>query len=389
MKTYQFKLYPNKTEEKILEKHLNICRFTYNKLLEKIMSEKEKGNKITKNQLSSHLTLIKKEEKTNFLNACYSKMLQPNVDRLFSNIKGLITLKSNGNKTGKLRFKAKNRFTSFTYNQSGFLIINTNKRFNKLRLSKIGNIRFKQEREIEGNIKQVIIKKKPSGWYAYIITNFKYECKNVNNNTIGVDMGVISFLTDSNGNKIDNPLYLKQSLYKLKLQHQKLSKTKKGSNNRKKVICKLLKLHEKVSNQKNDFFHKLTTNLVKNNNFIAIEKLNIKSMMNKKDNKYHNKRNIFDSSWGLFVNMLKIKVSSTESKLVFVNPRNTSKMCSKCGVIKNDLKMSNRIYNCECGLKLDRDHNAAINIFKKGWESTFVGEETIVSSMNQEANVNS
>jgi len=97
-------------------------------------------------------------------------------------------------------------------------------------------------------------------------------------------------------------------------------------------------------------------------------------------------RNILDSSWATFVNMLKIKVSSTDSDIIFVNPRNTSKMCSGCGNIKKDLRLSDREYHCEsCGLEIDRDYNASINIYRRGQELSFVGEGTLVSSVNQES----
>jgi len=318
------------------------------------------------------------------LNNCYSKMLQPVVDRIFSNIKGLAISKKSGNKIGLLRFKSRNRFSSFTYNQSGFKIIETKKRYNKLHLSKIGEIRIRQHREIKGKIKQIQVKKKPSGWYAYLVTDGKYECKNIHDNKIGIDMGILSFLTDSSGNKVDNPLWLNKLLGKIKKWQQKISKSKKGSSNRRKLVKKLLRVFERLDNQKRDFFHKLTTKLVQNNKLICMEKLNIKSMTEKNDkNKYFNMRNILASSWGMFANMLQIKVSSTESELIFVNPRDTSKKCSCCGN-KKDMPLSQRTYSCECGLKLDRDHNSAINILNLGKVLASV-ETEVTKSMKQEA----
>lgn len=384
MRAYKFKLYPTKTEENVLYQHLGICRFTYNKLLEKLKIEREKGNKISRCDLSAYLTELKKQEETKFLNNCYSKMLQPNIDRIFSNIRGLAVSKKNGSKIGLLRFKSRNRFSSFTYNQSGFKIIETNKRYNKLHLSKIGDIRIRQHRDIEGNIKQIQVKKKPSGWYAYLVTDGKYECKNLKNNQIGIDLGVLNFLTDSFGSKVDNPSWLNKQLEKIKKWQRKISKSKKGSSNRRKWIQKLLRVFEKIDNQKTDFFHKLTTKLVKQNKLICMEDLNIKSMTEKSDkNKHYNMRNILASSWGMFANMLHIKVSSTESELVFVNPKDTSKKCSCCGKKKN-MPLSQRQYNCECGLKLDRDHNSAINILKLGKELASV-ETEVTKSMKQEA----
>jgi len=382
MRTYKFKLYPTSTEQKTLFCTLNSCRHVYNKFLE-IMN----NQRLTKKELSKFLTNYKKTSEGSYLNNHYSKAIQPIIDKLFSSIKGLSNSKKNGHKIGRLRFKSRNRYNSFCYNQSGFKIIPTDKRYNKLHLSKIGEIRFKQSRPIIGTIKQVQVKLKPSGWHCYIITDNYYECKNLEDNKIGIDLGVINYLTDSNGNKTPNPLYLKQSLFKLRFLSKQLSNTKKGSKNRKKAIFKLLRLREKISNQKSDFFHKITTKLVQENSSLYFEDLNIKSMVKKTGkNKYHNMRNILDSSWATFINMLQIKVSSTDSELILVDPKNTSKMCSVCGNLKTDLQLSDRTYNCKCcGISLDRDHNAAINIYSRGQELSFVGEGTLVSSMNQES----
>ncbi|MFW6130369.1 MAG: RNA-guided endonuclease InsQ/TnpB family protein [Atribacterota bacterium] len=251
MRTYKFKMYPTSEEREKLFFTLNSCRFTYNKLLEYISTQ----DKLDRTNTGHHIVELKKEHY--FLKNIYSKTLQTERDKLFSSIKGLSQSKKKGNKIGRLRFKSRNRFTSFTYNQSGFKIIETDKRYNKLHLSKIGDIRFKQSRAIEGKIKQVQIKLKPSGWYSYIITDGKYECKNINNNEIGIDLGVMSFITTSNKEVFDNPLYMNKSLSKIKILSKQLSRTKKGSNNRRKVIHKLLRLWETIDNQKKDYFHKI------------------------------------------------------------------------------------------------------------------------------------
>jgi len=383
MKTYKFKLSPSKTQEEELYRHLNICRFTYNKLIEILKVAQENSVRFSKYELSNILTLMKEEEDFSFIKNTYSKMIQPLVDRIFSNIKGLAISKKNGNKIGSLRFKNRSNFSSFSYNQSGFKVIFTGKRYNLLHLSKIGDIRLRQHRSIEGTIKQVQIKKNPSGWYAYIITDGEYECKNEKDGEIAFDLGIQDFLVDNQNHHIRNPLFLNQKLSLLKLLQQKLSKSKKGSNNRKKLIHKILRVFEKISNQKNDFFHKLTTEIVKNNSLICLEDLNIQNMIDNKD-KIKNKRNTLASSWGMFVNMLKMKVSSTTSKIVFVEPKNTTKECSKCGELK-EMPLSMRKYVCsKCGLELNRDYNSALNILKKGKELAFV-ESGVTHLMKQEA----
>ena len=373
-------MYPTSQEREKLFVTLNNCRFTYNKLLE-FMNKQEK---VDRGEVQHHIVDLKIEH--TFLKNTYSKTLQYEHYRLFSSMKGLSKSKKNGNKIGRLRFKSRNRYTSFTYNQSGYNIIETDKRYNKLHLSKIGDIRFKQSRDIEGKIKQIQIKLKPSGWYCYIVTDGDYECKNIKNNEIGVDLGIMSFMVTSNKEVFDNPLYMNKSLDKIKILSKQLSRTKKGSNNRRKVIHKLLRLWEIIDNQKQDYFHKISTKLVKENKLLVFEDLNIKSMTEKTGkNKYRNMKNILDSSWATFVNMLQIKVSSTESEIIFVNPRNTSKMCSSCGNIKTDLQLWDRTYCCkECNLSIDRDYNASVNIYRRGKELTFV-ENLSIGLMNQES----
>ena len=344
-----------------------------------------KQEQVNRNDVQHQIVELK--NKYPILKNTHSKVLQYENYRIFSSIKGLSKSKKNGNKIGRLRFKSRNRFSSFNYNQSGFKLIQKDSRYNILHLSKIGDIKIRQHRDVIGNIKQIQIKLKPTGWYSYIITDGKYECKNINKNQIGIDMGILSFITTSNKQVIRNPLFMNQQLQKIKTLSKKLSRTKKRSNNRKKVIFKLLRLWEKITNQKQDYFHKITTELVKNNNWICMEDLDIKNMSDKKGkNRYRNMRNILDSSWAIFTKMLKIKVSSTESELLFVNPKNTSKICSNCGNIKQDLTLADRTYNCDCcNISLDRDYNAAINIYKRGKELTFVGEKPLGISMNQEA----
>ena len=377
MRCYKFQLKPsNKQNLKLLD-NLETSRFLYNKLLE-VMT---KNNIKSKNELSKYLTWMKKQDDYKFLNNYYSKMLQPIIDRLYSNIKGLAISKKNGNKIGKLRFKGQRWFKTIMYNQSGFKLMDTKGHYNILSLSKIGDIKIRQHRNIEGNIKSIIIKRKVSSWEAHIITDAKYTLES-GSKMLGIDMGVMSFLTTSENEHIDNPLFLNKSLSKVKDRHRKISMTKKRSKNRKKQCLKLERLWEHINNQKNDFFHKISTKLVRSCRFIAVEKLNIKSMTSNDKNKHYNHRNILDSSWGRFLSMLKVKAESAGIQYIEVDPKNTSKMCHKCGSIKS-MPLNVRMYQCDCGMLIDRDHNAAINILSKGLAS--VGVDTLVSSMKQEA----
>ena len=355
MRVYKFRIYPDKKQEQVLFKHFDLCRFTYNQLLEELSHNK------TRSHIQHHILILK--EKYPDIKQVYSKTLQYECYRLFSNLRGLSQSKKKGIKIGHLRFKGRDWFKTIVYNQSGFKLLQTKKRFNILELSKIGSIKILQHRLIEGNIKGIIIKRKVDTWEAHIITDGEYKIEK-GLGIIGIDLGIKSFLTDNNNNKIDSPLYFRKSLSELKHKSQNLFRKKKGSIRRFKARVLLAKLHEHILQQRDDFLHKITTKLVNNNQFIGAEDLNIKSM----SETTYNARNILDSSWGKFLSMLSIKAESAGCLVIKVNPKNTTRMCSKCGSLQ-EMPLHVRQYNCyECGLSLDRDHNSAINILKKALE---------------------
>jgi len=349
MRTYKFRLYPDKEQNKILLETFDLCRFVHNKMLE------EHSKNPDKNHISRYITVLKKQYPE--LKQIYSQILQYECYRLFSNIKTLSQLKKKGYKVGRLRFKNKERFKTIVFYKEGFRILDVGTRYNILQLSKIGNIRLLQHREMNGKIIMVTIKRKVDSWEAHIVTDADTEFKR-GDKIVGIDLGIKSFLTDNTGNKIDNPLFLNQSLNKLKKLHQNLARKKKGSKNRYKAKIHLSKHYEYITQQRDDFLFKTTTKLINNCKFIAIEKLNIANM--KKIS--YNSRNINDSSWGKFLQILDYKAESAGCQIVKVNPRNTTKECSNCGNIQN-MPLNIREYNCKkCGISLDRDINAAKNI---------------------------
>jgi Transposase and inactivated derivatives len=208
------------------------------------MNEQENPDRL---ELQNSIPELK--EKYPELKGVYSKVLQYEVYRLFSNLGSLSELKKKGRKVGRLRFKSKGWFKTFTYNQSGFKIIKTDNRLDKLHLSKIGDISIRMHREIEGEIKQITIKHKQTGeWFAFITTSIEIEAETeieteneeiekenkLIQNPVGIDVGIESFSTDSEGRKIENPRYYKKGLKKLEKAQKKLSKKQKKSKNRNK-----------------------------------------------------------------------------------------------------------------------------------------------------------
>lgn len=355
-RTYRFRLYPTKENKQKLSWTLDKCRFVYNQLLE----QKSKNN-LKRNELQALLPSMKKEFPE--LQKVHSKTLQYENYRLHSNITALSRMKKKGRKIGKLRFKGKNWFKTFTYNQSGFSIIQRDQIHDLLCLSKIGNIPMVMHRDIDGKIKQLTVKHEPSGkWFVSIIAENNNEIIKTNNTKqVGIDLGLENYAYDSDGHHIDHPRCLNKSLRKLAKEQRQLSRKKKGSNNRMGQKVKVAKVHERIKNQRDDFLHKLSNFYVKNYGFISVENLQIANMVK---NPYLSK-SIMDASWSRFIQMLEYKAESAGIQVVKVEPRYTTQKCSQCGKIKKK-PLSERIHDCTCGLVMHRDSNSANNILQIG-----------------------
>ena len=338
--TYKFRLYPKKEQEDKLLSVLEICRLLYNSFLA-IWNDSEKIP--SRYKLQAMLPAMKEEKEG--LKKVNSKTLQMVLFMLYNNLKALRELKKKGRKVGRLRYKKHGNFKSFILNQSGFKVIKTDMRLDELYVSKVGDIPIRIHREIEGKIKQVIIKQYKTGeWYALISVDREVSVtpKPIEK-VIGLDMGLKFFLSDSDGRQIENPKFYKKTLERIKTEQRKLSRKKKGSQNRKKEILRLATLHQRLTNQRDDFLHKLSRFYVDNYDLIAIEDLNIKGMTRN----HHLAQSILDASWSNFFGMLSCKAESASKVVKEVNPRGTSK-------------------EYKYGRELDRDYNASINILERG-----------------------
>ncbi len=357
---YKFRLYPTREQEQKLLWTLDKCRYVYNFLLSELQQQKI----IDKAQLQEMITDLKRIEPE--LQNIHSKTLQYENYRLFSNLHALSQLKKNSKKVGRLRFKGREWFKTFTYNQSGFAIIQNQTRYDKLWLSKIGEIPFIMHRDIKGKIKQITIKHYSSGkWYAFIIAETKDEIpKTQNTNKVGIDLGIMNYVYDSDGNHFDNPKHLDKSLKKLRKEQKRLSRKKKGAKNRNRQRMVVARIHEKIVSQRNDFLHKLSRYYIDNYGFIAVEDLQIKNMVRN----HHLAKSISDASWSKFVGMLCYKAERAGCTVVKVEPRGTTQTCSNCGAEVHK-ELWNRTHKCDCGLEIDRDYNSAMNILKQALES--------------------
>ncbi len=401
MLTYKVQLYPNKQQQATLVEQLDICRKLYNRLLEECKKAREKGEKLTQIKTQSFIVGLKNTSMPE-LKEVHSKVLQMVNYTLWTNIKSLAQLKKNGHKIGHLRFKGKGWYKTINYNQSGFKI-DENK--NKITFSKIGiiNCRGLNNRVRENKVKGIILKRTQTGkWFANIQVENSPVVLPKTNRSVGIDVGINSYAVDSDGQEIENPKNIERQLKKLKNKHKSLSRKKQGSKNWLKAKHQLAKLYTKAVDQRSDFLHKVSNFYVDNYDIICVENLNIKGLTQKGNNKHKRSRtlhrNILDASWGIFFNYLSYKAVNADKELVKVPPRGTTQECSRCGEIVPKT-LNDRTHSCPyCGLEIDCDYNASINILKrgKGYTSLLVENRPLITitasaiisgqvfSMNQE-----
>ena len=365
-KSFQFRIYPTKNQEVKLISTLNTCRHLYNDALA------ERKDQAKFNKLISYWQLFPwgtpewinyydqqrdiGQSKTEFQKQIYGHLLQNvlrRVERSFMNF---------FSGAGYPRFQGRNRYDSFTYPDAygrGYKITDGG----KLNLSKIGEIKIKQHQEIEGQIKTCTIKRDADQWYASFSVEMDPEPPlKPTGISVGVDVGLKSLVTLSNGEQVEPPQYLRQSEEKLIKAQKELSRKKKGSSNRNKQRIEVARIHRTIRNQRKDFAHKLSRTIVNTYDTIVFEKLQIKNMVKN----HHLAKSITDAGWGQLIEFTKYKAEYAGRVVKQVDPRKTSMECSECGSVQA-MPLSQRTYNCpECGNIMDRDHNAAINIKRRG-----------------------
>ena len=383
---YKFRLYPNRVQESKLNLTLETCRQFYNDALEARKEAWEAGNGIFSLPYKQQLTYAKNKDQV------HSQVLQNVLRRLdksflaaFGRVRTKKAARTNADrkiKPGFPRFKSKTRYKSFTYPQSGFKIESGS----RLTLSKIGSIRIFKHREIEGKVKTCTLKRDSTGcWFAILVAEIAdvliepeqpvlaigidLGTKRERSPTTGKTTGRLASL--SNGKQILYPRFFAESEEKLKAAQIALSRKKLGSKNREKARIRLAKIHKKILNQRNDFLNKNSRKLADLANLIIFERLQINGLSRGRNRA----KDMHDHALRKFVQFTIYKAERAGGSVEFVNPQHTTRECSLCHQAIT-MRPGDRVHNCpECGLSLDRDHVAAINILYRGLASRGTSSE--------------
>lgn len=390
--THKYRIYPTRSQISRLENQFSMCRYLYNwNLEERINAYKNHGKTISYNQQQNALPELK--QKLPWFKSVHSQVLQDVLRRLDRAYDAFFRRVKQGDKVpGFPKFKKHGTWNSITYPQyQKFPVIDY------IKVPKIGDIKIRYHRDIPNNakIKTLTISKEAEKWFACfsfegIISNEPKQ--EIYSRSLGIDMGLIDFWYDSDGFSVPAPRHLRQSEKKLKkLQHKlSMAKTKQDWSRYQKLKKALTKCHYRVKCQRNDFLHKTVNDLLFKADLIVFEDLKIENMKRRPKPKQDENgtflpngakvkaglnKSISDAGWGKFLSILKYKARNLGKKLIAVKPYYTSQKCSGCGkIVKKALSV--RTHNCPyCGLVLNRDHNAAINILTLGLQGQGIAQE--------------
>jgi len=357
-KGIKFRIYPNRVQQNLINQTFGCCRLVYNKGLSLRNDAFVNGQKIGYNQTSAMLTELKKSEDFAFLKDVDSIALQQALRDLD---RGFVNFFQKRSAHPVFKSKHNNHQSYRTINQGDNIRI-----VGKcLKLPKLGYVKIRQSIDV-GRINSVTIERTPTGkYFAVLNVEFTPELCPNKGGVIGIDVGIKDFYTDSNGNTVSNPKYLEKSMRKLVREQRRLSRKQIGSNNRNKQRIKVALVHEKITNQRNDFLQKQSTMLIRENQTICIEDLKVRNMVGNHKLALH----IASASWSKFFVMLDYKAIWYGNDIIKVPTMYpSSQICHVCGY-KNPLvkTLSVRKWECPiCHTIHDRDTNASINILNKG-----------------------
>ena len=364
-RVFRYRLNPTKAQEETLLWTLRRCCELYNGALQERRDHYKRFGKTVKS-LSAYDQMKElpalKEVREDF-EGIHSQVLQTVLKRLDLAFQAFFRRVKAGEKPGYPRFKPSKRYHSFTYPQvqtGGAKLILSGK---KVRLSGIGDVKVKLHRPLEGVAKQATISLAGDGhWYiAFVCDEVPPKPLPKTGKSVGLDLGISSFAALSDGTFVENPRLFEAAQHKLRLAQRKLAKKKRGSSRRKKAVLHLRKIHVKVQRSRRDFHFKVASKLVTAFDEIAVEDLNVKGLA-----RGFLSKQVSDVGWGQFVEILVAKAESAGRQVYKVNPSGTSQRCSGCQKeVRKGLQV--RVHDCpHCGLSIDRDTNASLNVQRLG-----------------------
>ncbi len=361
-KTFRYRLEPNALQRQLFARFAGCCRFVFNQgLAARKASYETEGETLSYADQCKVLPDLKKAKDTAWLGEIHSQVLQQALKDLDTAYQHFFRHVKAGEAPGFPKFKKKGQKDAFRYPQG------VKVEGGRIYLPKIGWVKYRDSRPVEGKILQATIKREGEHWFISLACEVELPdlapVTVAEETAVGIDVGLKRFAFLSDGTDIENPRFMSKALPKLKQAQRRLRRKTKRSNNWKKQMAKVVKLHIQVKNARKDFAHKASTTIVKNHDVIAVEDLNIKGMVKNR----HLSRAISDVGWGLFLAMLKYKAEWAGKHFVRIGRfEATSKTCSTCGE-KKPMPLSVRTYACGgCGTVIDRDWNASLNIRAAG-----------------------
>ncbi len=363
---YKFRIFPSKTQETALNETLAICCLVYNSMVHERTALREQGLKAPTFYIQAP-ALAKWKKDHPELKTVHSQVLQNVARRVELAFQAFFRRVKQGETPGYPRLKGKAQYDSIMYPQSGFKIGDTTVTLSLL--NKQEQVKARIHRTIVGAVKTCTVRRYGSKWFVCFSVEQEDSPLPPCSDAIGLDAGLNSFMSLSNGEFIDNPRFFRKDENALAKAGRKQAKTKKGSKPRKKANKVLSRIHERIRNRRHDFVHQTARRLVNRYGVIAVEKLNVKGMV-----KNHClAKSISDASWSMFRSVLTNKAESAGREVIAVDPAYTSQDCHACG-FRAKKKLSERWHHCPmCSASLDRDTNAAINILNLALNNNHAG----------------
>jgi putative transposase len=362
LQMFQYRIYPTKKQQNVLESQLEECRWLYNHLLEKRRDTYEQNGKgLSCYEQQATYTILKQERPS--LDLVHSQVLQHVAVRIDLAFKAFFRRCKAGEQPGYPRFKGKDRYTSLTFPQvpSGCHLTD-----GKLVVSKVGKVKMVLHRALPGKPKTCTISKSSTGkWYACFATEVEPERLPENSHAVGIDVGLKTFATLSDGQEIENPRFFRaeeKALAKVQRKHSKLTK---GTPERRKHRKAVARVHERIKWKRQNFTHQQSRRIVNQFGIICGEDLRVNRMLQNQCLA----KSISDAAWSAFFDQLSSKAGEAGRQLIKVNPAYTSQDCSRCHH-RQKMPLSERVYHCPCcNLSIDRDLNASVNIKALGLQS--------------------